>query len=304
MINKNYNQFILLLIIFAAVLIADKYIYAWTEPAGSPPDANVAAPLNVSANSQIKSGAVQVNGFRNIGTTILDGNVGIGTASPDANYRLTISGGGIKAENASAQPAGYFNSTGGGRAIQTGNGSILFANLAGTGSRMVVVDASGVLSTQAIPGGGPGTNYWTLSGSNLYPNDTSYNVGIGTNDPLDKLHVAGGNIRLDDHQSIIWGGGSAMITGENPNNKLHFITSDIERMVIDYDGNVGIGTEDPTQKLEVNGGVRFNTSTSRPTCSATTRGTFWFVKGGTGVADSAAVCAKNASNTYAWTPLY
>src|SRR3989338_316322 len=37
------------------------------------------------------------------------GNVGIGTASPDSNYRLTVAGGGVKAENSSAQPAGYFS---------------------------------------------------------------------------------------------------------------------------------------------------------------------------------------------------
>ncbi len=40
-----------------------------------------------------------------------------------------------------------------------------------------------------------GTNcpaYWTLNGNNLYPNDTNYNVGIGTtNPPGQKLEVAG-----------------------------------------------------------------------------------------------------------------
>lgn len=38
-----------------------------------------------------------------------------------------------------------------------------------------------------------GTNYWTLSGSNLYPNSTSYKVGIGTTSPdsSSALTVAG-----------------------------------------------------------------------------------------------------------------
>lgn len=35
------------------------------------------------------------------------------------------------------------------------------------------------------------TGYWTLSGSNLYPNDTSWNVGIGTTNPLYRLDVNG-----------------------------------------------------------------------------------------------------------------
>ncbi|PIP88361.1 hypothetical protein COW80_00760, partial [Candidatus Beckwithbacteria bacterium CG22_combo_CG10-13_8_21_14_all_01_47_9] len=32
---------------------------------------------------------------------------------------------------------------------------------------------------------------WTLNGTDLYPDDNGYNVGIGTNDPSAKLHVAG-----------------------------------------------------------------------------------------------------------------
>lgn len=36
-----------------------------------------------------------------------------------------------------------------------------------------------------------GTNYFTLSGSSLYPTSTAYNVGIGTSTPAYKLSVAG-----------------------------------------------------------------------------------------------------------------
>ena len=61
----------------------------------------------------------------------------------------------------------------------------------------------------------------------------------------------------------------------------------IERMRITSDGNVGIGTSTPTQKLEVNGGVRLNTTTTKPTCSTTTRGTLWLQQGMT---DTLYVC--------------
>ncbi|MDO8443191.1 MAG: hypothetical protein Q7S81_02975 [bacterium] len=52
------------------------------------------------------------------------GNMGVGTASVDTNYKITTSGGGIKAENSSAtQPAGYFSNAGtDGLAIKIGSG--------------------------------------------------------------------------------------------------------------------------------------------------------------------------------------
>jgi hypothetical protein len=43
---------------------------------------------------------------------------------------------------------------------------------------------------------------------------------------------------------------------------------------------------------------------AQPACSATTRGRTWFVAGSTGVKDSFSVCAKDASNNYAWRALY
>jgi hypothetical protein len=78
----------------------------------------------------------------------------------------------------------------------------------------------------------------------------------------------------------------------------------LERMRITNTGSVGVGTATPTEKLEVNGGVKLNTTSAKPTCSATTRGTLWFTQGATNVKDSLEVCAKNASNVYAWRLLY
>jgi|GEM_PF-2683485 len=75
-------------------------IKAWTEPTVAPPGGNLGAPINTSANGQIKSGALQVNGFRNLGTTILDGNVGIGMTSPST--KLQVLGSSIRVGNNSA----------------------------------------------------------------------------------------------------------------------------------------------------------------------------------------------------------
>ncbi|MEW6584685.1 MAG: hypothetical protein AB1442_03630 [Nitrospirota bacterium] len=67
---------------------------------------------------------------------------------------------------------------------------------------------------------------------------------------------------------------------------------------INSSGNVGISTTSPSQKLEVNGGVRLNTATTKPTCDANARGTQWFTQGASGVKDTLEVCAKDASNNY------
>jgi hypothetical protein len=42
----------------------------------------------------------------------------------------------------------------------------------------------------------------------------------------------------------------------------------------------------------------------QPTCAAGIHGRLWFVAGATGVKDGLSVCAKDATNTYAWRALY
>jgi hypothetical protein len=59
---------------------------AWTEPPVSPPDANVAAPISESIDSQIKAGNLQVNALginsSAAGALLVNGSVGIGTVTP------------------------------------------------------------------------------------------------------------------------------------------------------------------------------------------------------------------------------
>ena len=75
-----------------------------------------------------------------------------------------------------------------------------------------------------------------------------------------------------------------------------------ESMRIEDNGNVGLGTAEPGQKLEVNGGVRVNTIEPRPVCDADSRGTFWFMQDDIN-GDSADVCAK-VSGSYGWKRLF
>jgi hypothetical protein len=60
---------------------------------------------------------------------------------------------------------------------------------------------------------------------------------------------------------------------------------------------------DSGQTLQVNGGMQLSGST-RPTCSATTRGTFWFLAAAAGSQDHVQVCGQNASGTLGWQQVY
>lgn len=85
---KNIIQSLKVITLGLILAVGLSYALAWTAPTANPPGGNVSAPINVSSNAQIKSGTLQVNGFRNIGTTVLDGNVGIGTTAPTRNLHI------------------------------------------------------------------------------------------------------------------------------------------------------------------------------------------------------------------------
>jgi len=80
-------------------------VLAWTEPGTTPPGGNVPAPLNVGSIAQTKTGSLSFPIFYDsdnttyyvnpAGTTVLAGNVGIGTTGP--NYKLDVQGGQINA---------------------------------------------------------------------------------------------------------------------------------------------------------------------------------------------------------------
>ena len=83
--------------IFALLFFAAFAVYAWTEPSQAPPNGNVAAPVNVSATTQYKSGALGIGGVLDV--SALRMTIGAGTGKV-----LTSDASGLAAWTASPQP--------------------------------------------------------------------------------------------------------------------------------------------------------------------------------------------------------
>jgi len=115
---------------------------------------------------------------------------------------------------------------------------------------------------------GSGSSVWNTSGNNIYYNDG--NVGIGIVDPTYKLHinVDSGEAKLalssGDRRLAISQGSSGTNAIYDTNNQHEFKTDGAIRAffgntVSYFTGNVGIGRDNPSYKLDVEGDVFTNT---------------------------------------------
>jgi hypothetical protein len=50
--------------------------------------------------------------------------------------------------------------------------------------------------------------------------------------------------------------------------------------------------------------LRLSGTGTQPACSASMRGTFWFVPSPSGVADHLQVCSKSAADSYSWVSVF
>jgi hypothetical protein len=93
----------------------------------------------------------------------------------------------------------------------------------------------------------------TLTNSQIYEEDFG-NIGIGTTTPLRKFTITGNNSYIGLHTTSL---GKATIGSDSQGSFIVFDDSNfVYRLVIKSNGNIGIGTTTPTEKLDVVGNIK------------------------------------------------
>lgn len=163
-------------------------------------------------------------------TIINNGNIGIGTNNP-TNSKLHIYGtntydGTIKIVRGGSE---YFvTNTGDDSEWTKGDNKLLIGvGEPSSGNTKIIIDNNGNFECHDINftgtlkqnGSAFQSSYWEKAGNDdLYY--TAANVGIGTNNPTQKLHVNGGNIVVTPSDEV---GGSMGVGTDSPAQKLHVI---------------------------------------------------------------------------------
>ena len=126
----------------------------------------------------------------------------------------------------------------------------------------------------------------TIVSDTVYVDEPNNRVGIGTTSPATKLHVSGGDIRIDDTERIEFGAGGVRINNDAAGRMyqraplgFYWETTGGYRMVLNSSGNVGIGTTSPSYKLDVSGDAYIDETLNIET---TISGTLTYGYGGVG----------------------
>ena len=201
-----------------SLFFAHQVILAFTAPTGVPPTENVAPPLNISSFHQVKDGGLSIGSFLVSGGSSFLGNVGIGIINPSNELEVV---GTMQAERLEiTNPAVDY------RVYTSVSGDLYTMNEIGK-DMIQMIDAGAVNEIDAE-----------------VMLDFLYATSMGG------AKIKLGYVGYDDSTNNI-----LSLTSEI-NGPVQIKTNNIARLTVLGDGNVGIGTIAPTEKLEVNGNIK------------------------------------------------
>ena len=198
------------------------------------------------------------------------GNVGIGTTSPSA--KLHVAGTSFFFDQAIFDDKVGIGTTSPGNKLHVNGGEIQVVN--GTSGKLLLQNSNNYLygdqNGVGILNANNNLRLYT-AGSEKIRIDSAGNVGIGTSSPIRKLHLYDANaaaIKIqagDANQArldLVNTDGSFGIITNSGTFRIYDDTDNTERLKIDTNGKVGIGTSSPVVKLHVDGIGYFEGGTS------------------------------------------
>ena len=187
---------------------------------------------------------------------VTSGNVGIGTTNPSAKLHIeNTTGSSLILQSVGSYASGHQPAI----VLAGKNPSEVNKNLARIRAASEGTELGALAFDVRMGAGSPHEEAMRI--------DSDGNVGIGTDSPSSKLTIGfddngtdGISFRSSSNANLAKILASNETSSQNGNLQFHtrLLGTAVERMRIDSDGNVGIGTTDPSAKLDVNGLGRFS----------------------------------------------